>query len=84
MAAAIPNLSLFISLVGALSSSSLALLFPTVIDSMLFWEQRKGNTMGRLCLAKNAFIFIVGFLGFVTGTYYSVRNIVDYFESGEA
>ncbi len=67
---------------GALSSSSLALLFPTVIDSMLFWDQHTSSPTGKLVLAKNAIIFLVGFLGFVTGTFYSVRNIIDYFESG--
>ncbi len=37
LAAAIPKLDLFISLVGAASSSTLALLAPSFIDTVLFW-----------------------------------------------
>ena len=41
MAAAIPRLDIFISLVGALSSSTLALLAPPLIDSILFWDDER-------------------------------------------
>ena len=40
-------------------------------------EERKSS--GRLLLLKNAAIFMVGFPGFVTGTYYSLLNVVNYF-----
>ena len=48
MAAAIPRLDIFISLVGALSSSTLALLAPPLIDSILFWEDERQPFMFRI------------------------------------
>ena len=45
-AAAIPRLDIFISLVGALSSSTLALLAPPLIDSILFWDDREAFMFG--------------------------------------
>ena len=42
-------------------------------------EERKSS--GRLLLVKNAAIFVVGFAGFVTGTYYSLLNVVNYFRT---
>jgi len=77
LAAAIPRLDLFISLVGAVSSSTLALLAPAVIDSVTNWE-----TMSRSRLWKNVFVFIFGFVGFIAGTFVSVLNIVKYFNEG--
>jgi len=74
LAAAIPRLDLFISLVGAVSSSTLALLAPAVIDTVTNWD-----SMTKLEISKNAFIFIFGFVGFVAGTFVSVLNIVKYF-----
>ncbi|XP_059079613.1 proton-coupled amino acid transporter 2-like isoform X2 [Tigriopus californicus] len=77
LAAAIPRLDLFISLVGAVSSSTLALMAPPVIEMMTFWP-----TLSRLSVVKNIFIFSLGFLGFFTGTYVSLQNIIEYFATG--
>merc|ERR1719411_1681035 len=66
LAAAIPRLDLFISLVGAASSSTLALLAPAVIDTVTNWD-----SMTKLEISKNAFIFLFGFVGFVAGTFVS-------------
>eukprot|EP00092_Neocalanus_flemingeri_P025306 GFUD01027438.1.p1 GENE.GFUD01027438.1~~GFUD01027438.1.p1 ORF type:complete len:485 (+),score=100.26 GFUD01027438.1:130-1584(+) len=74
LAAAIPKLDLFISLVGAVASSTLALMAPAVIDTV---------TQGERCCwqraLKNVIIFIIGFLGFIFGSYVSLRNIINYF-----
>eukprot|EP00095_Tigriopus_kingsejongensis_P005567 snap_masked-scaffold12_size759060-processed-gene-2.9 protein:Tk05567 transcript:snap_masked-scaffold12_size759060-processed-gene-2.9-mRNA-1 annotation:"proton-coupled amino acid transporter 4" len=78
MAAAIPKLDLFISLVGAVSSSTLALMAPPLIDVITFWPN-----ISKFCLVKNLCIFTLGFLGFVTGTYVSLQNIIEYFASGD-
>jgi len=78
MAAAIPKLDLFISLVGAVSSSTLALMAPAIIDTVTYWDSAD---MTRLKMGKNLFMFMFGFVGFLTGTYVSVENIIAYFSS---
>ena len=80
-AALIPRLDIFISLVGALSSSTLALLAPPFIDTLLFWDEYKVG--GRRYMVKNIVIFIVGFAGFATGTALSLKNIINYFATGK-
>jgi len=75
LAAVIPSLGLFISLVGALSSSTLALLAPPIIDSVT-----QGENQSWMGLFKNLGLFSVGFLGFVTGTFVSVKQIIDSFK----
>jgi len=74
LAAAIPRLDLFISLIGAVSSSTLALLAPAIIDSVTHWDD-----ISRLRLAKNVSVFLIGFVGFVAGTFVSVMNLIKYF-----
>lgn len=74
LAAAIPKLDLFISLVGSVSSSTLAMMAPAIIDTV---------TQGERCswprAFKNLILFILGFFGFITGSYVSIRNIIKYF-----
>jgi len=43
IAAAIPNLGPFISLVGAVCLSTLGLMFPAIIEVVTFWEQSAGK-----------------------------------------
>ncbi|XP_047530702.1 proton-coupled amino acid transporter-like protein pathetic isoform X1 [Vanessa atalanta] len=70
----IPNLSSIISLVGAFSSSALALIFPPIIEIITFWPERLG-TKGWI-LWKDLAIIIFGITGFVFGTYASLENIL--------
>merc|ERR1711934_960758 len=58
LAAAIPKLDLFISLVGSVSSSTLALMAPSIIDTVT-----AGQDCSRLRLLKNSLIFLFGFIG---------------------
>ncbi|XP_046387616.1 proton-coupled amino acid transporter-like protein CG1139 isoform X2 [Ischnura elegans] len=74
LAAAIPNLGAVISLVGAVSSSTLALIFPPFIEIITFWD--KGLGKYNWVLWKDIFIMIFGLLGFGFGTYASIMNIV--------
>ena len=76
LAAAIPKLDLFISLVGAMSSSTLALMAPPIIDTVTNWGKLSAWRVSR-----NLFLFTLGFLGFLTGTFVSLKNIVNYFAS---
>lgn len=78
LAAAIPKLDLFISLVGAVSSSTLAMMAPAVIDTVT-----QGERLSWPRAFKNALLFLFGFFGFITGSYVSIRNIIKYFV-GEA
>ncbi|XP_072938749.1 proton-coupled amino acid transporter-like protein pathetic [Epargyreus clarus] len=73
-AALIPNLSSIISLVGAFSSSALALIFPPFIEIMTFWPDRLGKHDWKLW--KDIVIILFGLTGFVFGTYASVKNIL--------
>lgn len=49
-AAAVPRLDLFISLVGALASSCLAVIFPAIIQLCAFWncDQPSGGNSDRI------------------------------------
>ncbi|XP_069701031.1 proton-coupled amino acid transporter-like protein pathetic isoform X2 [Periplaneta americana] len=74
LAEAIPHLSLFISLVGAVSSTALALFFPAILDLAVHWDSGFGRY--KWLLWKDGFIIFIGIVGFLTGTYASVDAIV--------
>ena len=78
LAAAIPKIDLFISLIGAVSSSTLALIAPSIIHTIVFWEDFEGIS-GKLKIGRNIFLFVLGIVGMVAGTITSVTDIVTYF-----
>ncbi|XP_071522232.1 neutral amino acid uniporter 4-like [Panulirus ornatus] len=78
LAAAIPNIGLFISLVGAVSSSALAIIFPPIIEIVTFWPR-----VTKMTMIKCTGIFIFGMACFVTGAYASVEAIIEYFENSD-
>lgn len=71
----VPDLEGFISLVGALCLSMLGLIFPAIIDLITF---RENPGLGRFNwrLWKNIFLIGFGLLGFLTGTYVSIQDII--------
>lgn len=75
LAAAIPNLGAVISLVGAFSSSALALIFPPLIEIITFWPNRLGKYYWMLW--KDIAIMMFGIAGFAFGSYVSIQNILD-------
>ncbi|XP_067003584.2 proton-coupled amino acid transporter-like protein pathetic [Anabrus simplex] len=76
IAAAVPNLGPIISLVGAVCLSTLGLMFPAVIEIVTYWENPGlGTFYWRLW--KNIFVILFGILGFVTGTYISILEIIE-------
>ncbi|CAH2076539.1 unnamed protein product, partial [Iphiclides podalirius] len=75
-AALIPNLSGIISLVGAFSSSALAIIFPPFIEIMTFWPERMAKD--EWVLWKDIALILFGLTGFVFGTYASVENILQH------
>ncbi|XP_075899542.1 proton-coupled amino acid transporter 1 [Nelusetta ayraudi] len=72
LAILIPELDLVISLVGSVSSSFLALIFPPILEVLTFY--REGVTP--LVAVKNALISAIGLVGFLAGTYVSLEQIV--------
>lgn len=67
----------FISLVGAVSSTALALIFPPILELVLV-SQSQGTH--KWVYMKNAFIILVGLIGFATGTYASVLSIINKYQ----
>lgn len=70
-----PQLGLAISLVGAVSSSALALLFPSICELILAFAEQDQKKVSWWLIAKNGALILLGVLGTVTGTYCSLRDI---------
>lgn len=75
VALVIPNLGLLISLIGAICSNSLALLFPVMIEYLV--ETRDSKPMTGIFMVKNGLILCLAIIGFVSGGYESVKQIID-------
>lgn len=74
LAIAIPNLGAVISLVGAFSSSALALIFPPLIEIVTLWPDKLGKNSW--ILWKDILIALFGVVGFLVGSYVSLLNIL--------
>ena len=79
LAATVPWLDLFVSLIGSIKMSTLSLMAPAVIDTAANW-----NNLGRgkWRLWKNMLIFLFGLIGMILGAYVSTVNIVRKFQAG--
>ncbi|KAG4068669.1 hypothetical protein HA402_002360 [Bradysia odoriphaga] len=69
----VPRLNLFISLIGALCATALALVFPPVIQLVSSFSSSEG--LGALVIIKNCVILVIAILGFSTGTYESISAL---------
>ena len=49
---------------------------PPIIHTLTYWDELKGNSYGRIQLFRNAFLFWLGFVGFIAGSFASLRNII--------
>uniref|UniRef100_A0A672GLQ5 Solute carrier family 36 member 1 n=1 Tax=Salarias fasciatus TaxID=181472 RepID=A0A672GLQ5_SALFA len=72
LAVLIPELDLVISLVGSVSSSFLALIFPPLLQILTFHTE----DLSPLVTVKNAIISVVGLVGFLAGTYIAIEQII--------
>lgn len=75
IAVAIPDLGPFISLIGAVCLSTLGLIFPSVIELVTYYERPGFGTFNWI-LWKNVLLIMFGVIGFLTGTYVSVLEII--------
>ena len=78
IAVLVPHLDLLISLIGAFASCALALMLPPIID-ILTLSVEEGEQLSWSRVLKNVLIVVFGFLGFVTGTYSALSEIIKKF-----
>lgn len=71
----VPNVGLLISLIGAVCSNALALVFPVIIEFLV--DTRGDNKMALPHIIKNVLILLLAFVGFLSGGYVSIRGIID-------
>ncbi|XP_065092454.1 proton-coupled amino acid transporter-like protein CG1139 [Ochlerotatus camptorhynchus] len=79
LAAIIPNLGSFISLVGAVSTSTLALVFPPLLEIATYWPNRQYGRWNWI-LWKDIAVVSLGLFGFLIGTSTSVVEIITEWE----
>ncbi|XP_021490284.1 proton-coupled amino acid transporter 2 [Meriones unguiculatus] len=73
LAILIPRLDLVLSLVGSVSSSALALIIPPLLEVTTYYSEG----MSPLTIIKDALISILGFVGFVVGTYQALDELIE-------
>uniref|UniRef100_A0A0N4ZUA3 Aa_trans domain-containing protein n=1 Tax=Parastrongyloides trichosuri TaxID=131310 RepID=A0A0N4ZUA3_PARTI len=74
----IPHLALFIALIGAFAGSFLALFFPPIIDLLISYSR---CTLDERIWCKNIFLICFAIIGFVTGTYSAIADIIRAFNN---
>ncbi|XP_065206439.1 proton-coupled amino acid transporter-like protein pathetic isoform X1 [Planococcus citri] len=74
VAVAVPKISPFLTIVGALFFSALGLIFPVIIETVVFWEEGFGFLKWKLL--KNVFIIVFGVLAMIFGTNSGIQDIL--------
>lgn len=73
----VPNLSLLLSLIGAVCSTVLALVLPPLIEFIILSCDEGG--IGWYVFVKNSVILLISLVGFVTGGYESLSSIIRFY-----
>lgn len=73
----VPNLSLLLSLIGAVCSTVLALVLPPLIEFIILSCDENG--IGWFVFVKNTVILLISLIGFVTGGYESLSSIIKFY-----
>lgn len=73
VALAVPNVGLLISLIGAVCSTSLALVFPVLAEYLVL--TRNDEPLEFFIICKNLLLLSLAAFGFITGGYESIRQI---------
>ncbi|XP_023032932.2 proton-coupled amino acid transporter-like protein CG1139 isoform X2 [Drosophila willistoni] len=81
IAVALPNLGPFISLIGAVCLSTLGMIVPATIELAVYHED-PGYGRFKWRLWKNSGLILFGVVGFITGTYVSIREFHAEFSGG--
>ncbi|XP_036607210.1 proton-coupled amino acid transporter 1-like [Trichosurus vulpecula] len=71
LAILVPRLDLVISLVGSMSSSTLALIIPPLLEIVTYYSEG----ISTLTIIKDLLISFLGFSGFVVGTYQALYDL---------
>uniref|UniRef100_A0AC35GPW7 Amino acid transporter transmembrane domain-containing protein n=1 Tax=Panagrolaimus sp. PS1159 TaxID=55785 RepID=A0AC35GPW7_9BILA len=73
----VPHLALFIALIGAVACTSLALLFPPMIDLLVCYAQHRLTLQTWII---NGVMLVFALIGFFTGTYSALSDIFATFQ----
>ncbi|ELW64358.1 proton-coupled amino acid transporter 2 [Tupaia chinensis] len=73
LAILVPRLDLVLALVGSVSSSVLALIIPPLLEIITFYSEG----MNPLTITKDVLISVLGFVGFVAGTYKALDDLIE-------
>lgn len=74
----IPNVGLLISIIGAICSNSLALVFPVFIEYLV--KTRGDNRMSTFDSIKNVLILLLAVCGFLSGGYEGVLGVIELYK----
>ncbi|XP_075987497.1 proton-coupled amino acid transporter-like protein pathetic [Anticarsia gemmatalis] len=75
VAVAFPNMGPIMGLIGSFCLSLMGFIFPALIETLVIWES-PGLGFAKWRLWKNIFIFIVGIILMVSGTYSSGKALL--------
>ncbi|XP_062554993.1 proton-coupled amino acid transporter-like protein CG1139 [Armigeres subalbatus] len=74
----VPDLQLFVGLVGSFCASNLVLIVPVTLDTIYRWPEGYGQC--GWIIYKNVILLLLGFLLLIFGTYSSIRRIIQTYE----